>query len=229
VCGRFVRTTNRAPAAERELGQAFELQNGPSYNVAPGEWIDIITFAGSGYRNAKARWGFLPAWSKEPRTPYSTINARSESVANSPAFRAAFRNRRCLVPASGFYEWARRPGSGRQPYYIRVTDDEDLAFAGLWETWGAGGADALDTCTILTTAANALVEPLHNRMPVILDPSDYVRWLDPALQDPAAIAMLLRPYPPERMQKWPVGNAVNNTRNNHAGLISPVDDPLIVY
>lgn len=220
--------TNRAPGAERELGQTFELQTGPNYNVAPSQQIDIIIRTENGYQSATAKWGFVPAWSKEPRTPYSTVNARSENVANSAAFRAAFRNRRCLIPASGFYEWARRPGAGRQPYYIRATDSEELAFAGLWETWRAGSADALDTCTILTTAANPLIEPLHNRMPVILDPADYVRWLSPALYDPAAIAMLLRPYPPERMEKWPVGNAVNSPRNNDPSLLTPSDDPLIV-
>ena len=166
------------------------------------------------------RWGLIPAWAPEPRTGYSTINARAETVAEKPTYRQAFRRRRCLIPADGFYEW-QSIGKGKQPYGIAPADGAPFALAGLWERWERDG-QVLESCTILVTQANALLAPLHDRMPVILDPADEARWLDPALTDPAALRPLLVPCPPERLRLWPVSSAVNDPRHEGPDLIAPV-------
>ena len=154
--------------------------------------------------------GLIPAWAPEPRIAYSTINARAETAADKPAYRQAFRRRRCLIPADGFYEW-RKLGNRKQPYSIAPADGNPFAFAGLWERWERDG-QVLESGTILVTQANALIAALHDRMPVILDPADEARWLDPAVTDPAALRPLLVPCPPERLRLWPVSPAVNASR-----------------
>jgi putative SOS response-associated peptidase YedK len=156
--------------------------------------------------------GAHPPWSKDSRVGYSLINARAETVAEKPAFRAAFRSRRCLIPASGLYEWQATGGKHKQPYFIRMTDGAPFAFAGLWERWHGGSGEPVETCAILTTEANALVRPVHERMPVVQAPADFAAWLDP--RSPAhQLHGLLRPYPPEEMTAVPVGRYVSNLRN----------------
>src|SRR5262249_35095164 len=143
---------------------------------------------------ATLRWGLVPSWAKDVRIAHQLLNARSETVAEKPAFRAALRRRRRLVPADGVYEW-RAPGGSKQPFCFRLRDDGPFAFAGLWESWQAPAGEALETCTLLTTEANDLVRPIHDRMPVILAPRCHAEWLDPQVQDPERLRPLLRPYP----------------------------------
>ncbi|MCA9086991.1 MAG: SOS response-associated peptidase, partial [Planctomycetaceae bacterium] len=156
----------------------------PRYNVAPSQSVGVIRVTHAGHREFVAlRWGLVPAWSLEPRTAYSTFNARAETVADKPTYRHAFRRRRCLIPADGFYEW-RTVGKRKQPYCIAPTDGQPFAFAGLWERWERDGT-VVESCTIVVTTANATIAPLHDRMPVILARADEALWLDPALTDPA--------------------------------------------
>ncbi|MCH7813503.1 MAG: SOS response-associated peptidase, partial [Planctomycetes bacterium] len=169
------------------------------------------------------RWGLIPSWAKDPAIGARMINARSETAAEKPSFRAAFRRRRCLLPADGFYEW-QRSGRVKQPYYIRLKHGPPFALAGLWEQWHSPDGSLVETCTILTTEPNELVKPLHNRMPVLLTPDVFDLWLDPAMTDPARIQPLLRPCPPEQMIAQPVTTHVNSPRNDDPACIQPLDD-----
>jgi putative SOS response-associated peptidase YedK len=155
------------------------------------------------------RWGLIPGWAKDPTIGNRMINARAETAAEKPAFRAALRRRRCLVAADGFYEW-QRSGKQKQPYFIRLCDDRPFAFAGLWETWEAPELSSIESCTLLTTAANDLIRPIHDRMPVILAPDAYQPWLDLSVQKPEKVLPLLQPFPSEAMIAYPVGMLVNN-------------------
>ena len=223
MCGRFVQCATGAVLAAR-----FQLAAPPAlvprYNVAPSQSIGAVRIAGAGGREwVTLRWGLVPAWAPEPKTSYSTINARAETAAEKPAYRQAFRRRRCLIPADGFYEW-RKVGKGKQPYCIAPADGNPFAFAGLWERWERDG-QVLESGTILVTQANALIAPIHDRMPVILDPVAEARWLDPAVTAPPALGPLLAPCPPERLRLWPVGAAVNRPGAEGPELMAPVALP----
>jgi putative SOS response-associated peptidase YedK len=170
---------------------------------------------------ARLRWGLIPSWAKDPAIGNRMINARAETVAEKPAFRAAFRRRRCLVVADGFYEWA-RGGKPRQPYFIRMHDDRPFAFAGLWESWQGPDEGPVESCTLLTTEPNELLEPIHNRMPLILGEDDYDQWLDPALQRPDALQPLLRPLPSDQMTAEKISTYVNSPANDDPRCIEPV-------
>ena len=221
MCGRF---TLRAPAST--VADEFKVLDvpplAPRFNIAPTQPVAAVRLAAeSGQRQlVRLKWGLVPPWAKDPAIGNRLINARAESVAEKPAFRAAFRRRRCLVVADGFYEW-QRSGGRKQPYFIRLRDDRPFAFAGLWEFWEGPEHSALETCTLITTGPNELMEPIHNRMPVILAPDDYDRWLDPAIQEPDALRPLLRPYPTSAMLALPVSPHVNNPRNDDAECIAP--------
>jgi putative SOS response-associated peptidase YedK len=195
----------------------------PSFNVAPQSTQPIVRQSrGSGEREfALLRWGLVPFWAKDAKFGYSTINARAEEAASKPAYREALKKRRCLVPADAFYEWMKPNAKLKIPYAIALTSGEPCALAGLWESWRPPEGPPLETFTILTTDPNEVTEPFHNRMPVILEPRDYDRWLDPG--DPARPPIdLLRPYPAERMRAWPVSDRVGNVRNNDPALLEPV-------
>lgn len=220
MCGRF---TLAVPA--EDLALRFNLDEVPvleaRYNIAPTQPV-LMLRQHEGRRVAElARWGLIPSWSKDGSGAARMINARAETVAEKPAFRAAFRQRRCLIPADGFYEWQARPG-GKQAYYARLATGEPFAMAGLWERWQAPDGAWIQSCTIITTTANELLQPLHDRMPVILAPDHYALWLDPVLRDPGPLQALLGPYPAERMRVYPVGPAVNSVRNDGPGLIEPL-------
>jgi putative SOS response-associated peptidase YedK len=219
MCGRFFQCTSSTVLAARfQLATAPDLA--PRYHVAPGQPIGAIRCAGDGnWEWAWLRWGLVPAWAPEPKISYRTINARAETVAEKPAFR----RRRCLIPADGFYEW-QAVGTGKQPYCIAPADGRPFAFAGLWERWERDG-QVLESATILVTQANALIAPIHDRMPAILDPAAEARWLDPGLTDPAALRPLLVPCAPERLRVWPVSPAVNSTRHDGPELMAPVTLP----
>ena len=167
---------------------------------------------------ALLRWGLVPFWAKDAKLGFSTFNARSEEASKKPAFSKALKARRCLVPADAFYEWKRIDAKTEQPYAIALKSGEPCVFAGLWERWQPRKGSALETFTILTTEPNELMKPIHNRMPVILAARDYSRWLD--VGDPACPPVdLLRPFPAEKIRAWPVGNRVENVRNNDSQLL----------
>jgi len=192
----------------------------PSYNAAPQSVQPVVRIGrDSGAREvALARWGLVPFWAKDAKLAYSTFNARAEEVAQKPAFREALKKRRCLVPADAFYEWQRLDAKTKRPFAIGMSGGEPFALAGLWESWKPADGLPLETFTILTTDPNEIMEPIHNRMPVIVEPRDYARWLEPG--DPARPPVdLLRPYAAGKMLAWPVGQRVGNVRNNDPELL----------
>jgi putative SOS response-associated peptidase YedK len=195
----------------------------PRYNIAPTQPVATVrTARGSGDREMVfLRWGLVPSWSKDPSIGSRMINARSETVADKPAFRAAFRRRRCLVPADGFYEWQKQNG-WKQPFYIHLREGRPFAFAGLWEFWKGEGDVIIESCTLLTTEPNDLIRPLHSRMPVILHPQQYDLWLDPGLDAPERLRPLLRPYPFADMEAYPVSRFVNKPQNDDPRCIEPL-------
>ena len=213
----------------RELGQRFNIaptQRVPIVRNPPSRKLTILRRAGdSGERElVLARWGLVPAWAKDPAIGQKMINARAETIAEKPAFRSAFRARRCIVPASGFYEWHRRGGGPKQPYLIRRRDGEPLGLAGLWEAWvDHSTGEEVTTCTIVTCAPNELIAELHNRMPVILDPKDYDAWLDPGRPGGRE---LLCPCPADWLEAVPVSTRVNNPTNDDETIIQPEGEPL---
>ena len=223
MCGRFIQRASGEDLAERFHLAAVPAAVTPRYNLAPSQAVWTVRAAAGGRELVALRWGLVPAWAPEPRTAYHTHNARAETAAEKPTYRAAFRRRRCLIPADGFYEW-QTVGKGKQPYCIAPADGRPLAFAGLWERWERDG-QVLETGTILVVPANARMAPIHDRMPAILDPAAEARWLDPELTDPAALQPLLVPCPPERLRVWPVRPAVNATRLDGPDLMAPVAPP----
>lgn len=224
MCGRFAQSSPIERYARLfGLASQAEAAAAPRYNVAPTQPILAVRTAEHGTREILAmRWGLIPHWSQGPDNRYSMINARAESVHQRSAYRDAFRARRCLIPADGFYEW-HQECSGREPYFIRMHSGEPFAFAGLWEYWQDPEGQRVDSCTIIVTEANDLVRPIHDRMPVILAPETYDTWLDPTLRDPTRLLPLLRPYPAEEMEAWRVARRVNSPRNDDPELIRRVE------
>lgn len=189
----------------------------PRYNVAPMTNVPVLRgMEGERciFETGQMRWWLVPSWSRELDTKYPMFNARSEDAAKKPSFRGPFRYRRCVVPASGFYEWKKLGEKKKQPYYITRADGQVLYFAGLWDCW----RDELESCAILTTSPNAEMGELHNRMPCILEPEDLWRWCDPAQNDPEAVQPLLGPAPDGILETWPVSTRVGNVRNDDRSL-----------
>lgn len=215
MCGRYSLVPTENIAARFDI-QDLQLPLLPRYNVAPGQSMPIVV-RNSPNRVVAMRWGLIPSWSKEPRVQFSTINARAETIAKSPVFRGPFKSRRCLVPASGFYEW-RHTSQGKQPYCIRLKGDELFAFAGLYDVWHDAEGNELYSYTVITTTPNDLVAPIHNRMPVILRQEDEQVWLDKEA-NPARLMSLLRAYPADEMEAYTVSRAVNNPANEGAELM----------
>lgn len=218
MCGRFTQT-----ALDR-YGEMFDASSGvllhPNYNIAPSQQVVACRRTEMGWRElVLLRWGLIPHWAKEPKTGYSMINARAETVADKPAYRDTFKHRRCLIPTDGFYEW--QPGKPRkQPWFIHRQDGAPLAFAGLWEHWELENFK-VESCTIIVTQANKLITPIHDRMPVIIAPVDFEQWLDPK-QDKEALLSLLKPCPEKDIEAYPVGLKVNKPDNNGPSLIERV-------
>ena len=219
MCGRFVLHT--PPAS---LAGYFDIDAIPdlaaSYNIAPSQPVAAVRMPGQHRELVLLRWGLVPSWAKEAKTNYSMINARAETVAEKPAYRTAFRQRRCLIPADGFYEWRQTP-DGKQPYYICMQQDGVFALAGLWEHWEKQD-EVVESCTIIVTEANDTIRPVHDRMPVIIQPSDFDRWLDPESRDADAMKALLQPWPANEMTIYPVSKAANSPANNDARCIAPM-------
>ena len=218
MCGRYSLVPTENIAARFDIQQE-QLSLQPRYNVAPSQTMPVVV-RNSPNRLVEMQWGLIPSWAKEPRVQFSTINARAESIAKSPVFRGPFKSRRCLVPASGFYEW-QRTSEGKQPYCIRLKQGELFAFAGLYDIWRDAEGQELYSYTIITTAPNDLVAPIHNRMPVILHREDEDAWLDKGA-DPKRLMSLLTAYPTSAMEAYPVSRAVNNPANEGAEMMQPI-------
>lgn len=227
MCGRYGR-----PADKQRIAEWMQTHNtdvfddsylAPSYNIAPQSLQPVVRLSSeTGERELTImRWGLIPFFAKDAKIAYSTINARAETVVTSPVFREPMKRRRCLVPADFFLEWKKLDAKSKQPYAIALQDDSLFAFAGLWDTWkDKATGQAIDTYTVITTDPNELMEPVHNRMPVILQRQDYQRWLAPA--EPSQLPIdLLKPFPAEQMKAWKVGSAVGNVRNNSPELLIP--------
>jgi putative SOS response-associated peptidase YedK len=221
MCGRFTLFVDPKDLMEAFPGFAVPLEWTPRYNIAPSQPIAVIP---NNHQNQIEfyRWGLIPSWAKDPTIGNRMINARAETVAEKPSFRAAYRRRRCLVLADGFYEWRKEPGRrAKTPMYIRLKSGRPFAFAGLWEAWRAPDDQTVLSCNIITTAPNSLVAEIHNRMPVILEPDAYGLWLDPAEQSPDRLDVWLRPYPASQMTAYPVSRLVNNPSNDSPDCILP--------
>ena len=213
MCGRFTLRTNPQQLA-LHFSCEIPADLKPTYNVAPTQAVATVRTGASGREFALLRWGLIPPWAKEKAIGNRLINARAETVAEKPAFRSAFRARRCLILADGYFEW-QKEGKVKQPFYFRMRDDVPFALAGLWESWkDPSHSEVLQTCTIITTDANELTQPIHNRMPAIVSPDDYEVWLDAQQKDPQVLLPILRPFDTEAMTADPVSNWVNNPQHN---------------
>ncbi len=222
MCGRFTLASDPAAVQAAFPGVEGAEQLAARYNVAPTQAVAVIRNNGL-YRIEMLQWGLIPSWAKDPAIGSRLINARAETLAEKPSFRTAFRRRRCLILADGFYEWRTDPTARRKtPIYIRLKSGQPFAFAGLWEEWRTPNGEALPTCTIVTTTPNELLETVHNRMPVILPHAAHDRWLAQGEQDTAGLAELLRPFPAEEMEAVPVSTRVNDPRYDAAELLNPV-------
>jgi putative SOS response-associated peptidase YedK len=238
VCGRYTLATPAGDILETFDVGPLTFDYFPRYNIAPGQLAPVVAQDHSGRRAGLLTWGLIPQWRDDPGT--GLVNARSESVASKPSFCSAFQRRRCLVPADGFYEWSERAGrsasdsgqdegaghlkgagAGKQPYWIHPVEGGLIAFAGLWERWSRPGAEDRNTFTILTTAASADVEPLHHRMPLVVDRADFDAWLDRTTTG-AALSALLRPAPEGTFAAHPVARTVNRATEEGPHLVDPV-------
>lgn len=257
MCGRYTQTKSGgviASAFSIDVPQSGFPSPSPRYNIAPTQPVVAIIQPSAQREYRIFQWGLIPSWSKDPSIGSRMINARAETVAEKPSFRTAFKRRRCLIVADGFYEWkkaekqkaeepkikelkikepkskAQKAGQRstantkpkKQPYYIQMADQALFGMAGIWESWESGDGSYVESCTILTTEPNALMRPIHNRMPVIIHPADYDLWLDPTVQKGAAVQHLLRSFEADAMQAYPVSTAVNSPRNESVDCVEPI-------
>ncbi|MEW6337912.1 MAG: SOS response-associated peptidase [Acidobacteriota bacterium] len=220
MCGRFTMVTPGQIIAEAfGLGDVPELA--PRYNIAPSQQVAVVRDAArAGRELGLLRWGLIPPWAKDRSFGVRMINARAETVMEKPAFRAAFRARRCLIVADGFYEW-QKLGDRKRPHHIRMADGRPFGFAGLWESWTGADGQTVESCAIVTTTPNEVLAPIHDRMPAIVEPESYAAWLDPTQRDAAVLAGILRPYAAGAMVATPVSLVVNNPANDAPECIWP--------
>lgn len=221
MCGRF----SLSKPAER-VQREFELSEIPDlearYNIAPTQSILAVRSAADGREAVTLKWGLIPSWAKDSSIGAKLINARSETVPEKPSFREAFKKRRCIIPADGFYEWQRR-GGHRQPFYFKLKDGGLFGFAGLWEQWRSPEGEGVETCSILTTDANAVLKPVHERMPVILHSDSYDLWLDEDVRKQDLRRELLCPFPASEMVSYPVSTAINKPQHQGKELVQPLE------
>lgn len=218
MCGRFTQKNERKEI-EREFGVKIgtERKFETSFNIAPTQTVGAVRRTEKEKEFASLKWGLIPAWAKDASFAAKLINARAETLSEKASFREAYKKRRCLIPASGFYEW-RKSADGKQPFYFYLKDTDIFAFGGLWEEWtDRDSGELIETCTIITTAANEVLKPVHDRMPVIIDSKNYERWLFCAA--PPDVEELLKPFAPEKMTSRPVSRLVNSPANNSPELI----------
>ena len=222
MCGRFTLLTPASELSALFDGLRFPTFQ-PRYNICPTQPVISVRIRDDEKEVVPLRWGLVPSWSKDLKIGARMINARSETVAVKPSFRSAFKSRRCLVIANGFYEW-KKEGKAKQPYYISRSDDQPFCLAGLWESWtdkSIPNAKPVESCTVLTTTANEIMAPLHDRMPVILDQEDFDFWLDPKFNDREQLESLLVPYAADELQTYPVDTIVNKASNDTPKCIEP--------
>lgn len=228
MCGRFTLASDPTAVQAAFPGIQAAEQLVLRYNVAPSQAVAVVRNDGLN-RVELVRWGLIPFWAQDPAIGNRLINARAETLAEKPAFRTAFRRRRCLILADGFYEWRQEsssdsPRQAKTPFYFRLKSGQPFAFAGLWEEWRSPEGEVVPSCTIITTIPNALLEMVHNRMPVILQPEFHVQWLDPAEQDPARLSAVLQPYPAADMEGYAVSRLVNDPKNDLPDCLIPAED-----
>ena len=218
MCGRFALATT-----SEELVNHFNLKRevtlGSRYNIAPSQPVIIIRSGTSSNKLSAIRWGLIPHWSKDEKIGFKLINARAETVQEKPSFRDAFKSRRCLIPATGFYEW-KQEGRMKQPYYIKMKNGSLFAMAGIWESWQDPEGKTIDSCAIITTDANGIVGKIHDRMPVIMSNKSYGLWLSSTSN---SLQEFLRPYSPFKMTAYPVSGMINNAKNEGEGCIRKID------
>jgi putative SOS response-associated peptidase YedK len=221
MCGRFAQRSD-----PQRLAKEFKVVEVPQvearYNIAPTQEILAVRELADGREMTFFKWGLVPSWAKDTSMGARLINARSETVTEKPAFREAFKKRRCVIPADGFYEW-QRTGGKKQPFFFYLRDERPFGFAGLWERWEGQGGQVINSCTILTTTSNEVLQPVHDRMPVILHPDSYELWLDEDMRKHDLIKELLRPYPASEMAAYPVSTLVNSTRSQGAELLKNLE------
>jgi putative SOS response-associated peptidase YedK len=224
MCGRYVAASPTSVlAAYFEVDEVAAPSEGPNYNVAPTDPVPAVAVASSGERRLGVyRWGLVPSWSTSATGAARLINARAETVLSKAAFRTAFARRRCLLPADGFYEWARPADGPKQPWFVHRADGAPLAMAGLWEIWRPPEGELLRTCSVITTSANELMAPIHDRMPVLIEPGQWATWLDRANDDVASLAALLAPADDRVLEAHRVSPLVNSVRNNGPELLDRV-------
>ncbi|MBW2520512.1 MAG: SOS response-associated peptidase [Deltaproteobacteria bacterium] len=221
MCGRFV-----LEISLEQLMKVYRLSSipnlSPRYNIAPRQHVAVVREQYGGDRELTLmQWGLVPSWSKDRTIGYKMINARSETAHEKPSFKQAFHARRCVIPASGFYEWE-KSGGEKIPHYIHFRDGTVMSLAGLWEQWTSPDGETLPTCTILTTTANSLIKTLHDRMPVILHRDEIDCWLDRHSDDIKRLTSLFHPYPPDQLEQYAVTRQVNNPINDFPGCVTPV-------
>ena len=224
MCGRFTLTIDPLHLQQAFPWAVIPDDLPPRYNVAPSQPIAVIPNDGQNMLSLY-KWGLIPSWSKDPSIGNRMINARAETLAEKPSFRNAYRRRRCLILSDGFYEWQQNPAAkGKQPVFIRFKDRHPFAFAGLWEIWNSPDGSEIRSCTIITTQPNAHLQPIHNRMPVILPRDAYQAWLIPEERTPEKLNYLLVPYPSEEMVAFPVSKMVNSPQVDSPDLIKPLNE-----
>ena len=222
MCGRFILTS-----PGKDIQDQFELQHEPEltprYNIAPTQMVAVVRFdqETTAKQFEMLKWGLVPFWAKDASIGPRLINARCETLGQKPAYRAAFKSRRCLIPTNGFYEWMKEKEK-KQPYLIRLADESLFAFAGLWEHWKGPDGSTIESCTVITTEANDLVRPIHDRMPVIIPRKDYDSWLNPEMLGQETFQSLLQPYPSSEMVFFPVNPKVNKATYENPDCIEPV-------
>jgi putative SOS response-associated peptidase YedK len=224
MCGRYRLSRSKQFIEEHFDTVSSEEEWTPRYNIAPTQPVPVIR------QNPKepvrdlslVRWGLIPSWAKDSSVAAKMINARSETASTKPAFRDALKSRRCLIPADGFYEWM-RTAKAKQPYCFEVDEGKLFAFAGIWDRWKDPSGKTIETCSILTTTPNAVTSPVHDRMPVILDPDCYDLWLDPGMRDVVAASEMLKPSDARRMRCFPISTRINHVANDDAACSSPVE------
>ena len=229
MCGRFTLTVD--PDELREALPGFAIPSGmaPRYNIAPSQPVAVIANDGKNQVDFYT-CGLIPSWAKDPQIGSRMINARAESLTEKPSFRNAFKYRRCLILADGFYEWQAHEDRGKvskTPMYIRMKNSDIFAFAGLWDRWNSPDGSEVLSCTIITTEPNDFMKAIHNRMPVILPKESYAQWLDTEEKDPAGLQGLLKAYPAEQMIAFPVSRKVNDPASDTPECIRPLDEPAI--
>src|SRR3972149_8083207 len=225
MCGRMTLTTDKDDLQSRfgypdDSSVLFK----PRYNIAPSQDSPVVTVKEDNRVLIMMRWGLIPFWAKEASIGYKMINAKGETVHEKPSFRKPFKEKRCLVLADGFYEWTKKDKKNKLPFRFVLKTKEPFAFAGLWDAWKTPEGEMFLTFTIITTNANELMEPIHDRMPVILHEKDEGVWLDPQLNDTDKLSTLLKPYPSKEMEAYKVSTFVNSPKNNSPKCIEPVGD-----